>query len=207
LNTPIDKSSVEEIELGTTASLQYVNNFITHKESRALINLWTEELDWEQSTIQIFGKRVSIPRLNCWYGDHAYTYSGTRFEPKPMPPKLLKIKDRVERFSQLSFNSVLVNWYRDGQDCMGWHSDDEQSLGTHPQIASISLGDPRRFSLREKDNKSNQYKLQLEDGSLLLMLGDTQTLWQHALPKTKTSQHSRLNLTFRKIVQTPTFER
>jgi len=106
-----------------------------------------------------------------------------------------------EQSSGLEFNSVLVNWYRNGEDCMGWHSDDEASLGEDPQIASVSLGATRRFILRQKSNKSNKHVVELQHGSLMLMLGRTQSLWQHALPRTKKSHDSRVNLTFRYIRQ------
>jgi len=94
---------------------------------------------------------------------------------------------------------MLLNLYRDGQDTMGWHSDDEKSLGENPQIASVSLGASRKFVLREKNNRKNKHSMVLEDGSLLLMLGETQKLWQHSLPRTKVSMNSRINLTFRLV--------
>jgi len=166
-----------------------------------LLEKWIDEMLWEQSSITMFGKQVKIPRLNAWYGDKPYAYSGTQFEARPMPAELAMLKGKVEKTSGLAFNSVLANWYRNGGDCMGWHSDDEASLGEDPQIASVSLGDTRRFVLRQKSNKSNKHVIELQHGSLMLMLGGTQSLWQHALPRTKKSHDSRLNLTFRYIKQ------
>ena len=187
------------IELCPSASLQYIPDFIDPSEGTALLNKWIKDMPWEQSEISLFGKRLKIPRLNTWYGDKAYAYSGTRFEARPMTAELTSLKQRIEDTSGLKFNSVLANWYRNGDDCMGWHSDDERSLGPNPQIASLSLGDKRRFVLREKSDKSNKQELVLEHGSLILMLGKTQSLWQHTVPRTKRSQQSRLNLTFRYI--------
>jgi len=187
------------IALGPAASVLYVPGFIGKAESQALIEQWTAEFDWIRSEVHLFGRKVPIPRLNTWYGDRGYSYSGTRFEAKPWTPELSRLKRKIEAYSGLKFNCVLINWYRDGQDSMGWHSDNEASLGKSPQIASVSLGECRKFSLREISDKNNKRTIMLEDGSLLLMLGETQTLWQHSLPKTRTLMSSRLNLTFRLI--------
>lgn len=197
----VTKQAPIKTTLGPTASLQYTDGFIPWEESSELLTRWTAELDWIRSNINLFGRKIPIPRLNAWYGDRAYAYSGTRFEAKSWTPELKLIKNRVELASGLRFNSVLLNLYRDGQDTMGWHSDDEKSLGNNPQIASVSLGACRRFVLREKNNKKNKHSMMLGDGSLLLMLGETQKLWQHSLPRTRAaaSMKSRINLTFRQI--------
>lgn len=157
----------------------------------------TGELDWVQSEISIFGKRVLIPRLNAWLGDEPYTYSGTRFEARSIPLPLVDVKSRIETVCNQHFNSLLANLYRDGNDCMGWHSDDERSLGKYPQIASLSLGAPRRFVLRKKNEHSTKHEELLEHGSLLLMLGNCQSEWQHSLPRMRRVSQARVNLTFR----------
>ena len=189
----------ERITLGATSSLQYLPDFISAQESQALVALWIAELDWVRSEISLFGRKVAIPRLNTWYGDRPYSYSGTHFEAKAWTPELSEIREKIEDYSGLQFNSVLINWYRDGQDCMGWHSDNEASLGKNPQIASVSLGECRKFVLREIKDKKNKRSIMLDNGSLLLMLGETQTLWQHSLPRTKAPLECRINLTFRLI--------
>ena len=191
----------EPIALGPGASLLYVPDFISTEQSQALIKKWTTEFDWVRSEITLFGRKVHIPRLNTWYGEHAYSYSGTRFEAKPWTTELRQLKQKIEDYSGLQFNCALINWYRDGQDSMGWHSDNEASLGKSPQIASVSLGECRKFSLREMSDKNNKRSIMLDDGSLLLMLGETQTRWQHSLPKTRAPIAYRLNLTFRLINQ------
>jgi len=192
-------NSEGDIQLGSSASVRLIPNFLNDSQARHLLEQWTDELPWEQSEVSLFGKQLKIPRLNTWYGDKPYAYSGTRFEARPMTTELATLKESVQQISGLDFNSTLINWYRDGQDCMGWHSDDEESLGKDPQIASVSLGDSRRFVLREKNNKTNKHVIELHNGSLLLMLGKTQSLWQHSLPRTKKSKNSRINLTFRYI--------
>jgi len=157
---------------------------------------------WHQEEILIFGERRPVPRLVAWHGDPGarYTYSGTVHEPLPWTPVLERIRDRVHRLTGAHFNSVLLNLYRDGRDGMGWHSDDEPELGPDPVIASVSLGDSRRFCLRHRRRKDRKLDLSLGHGSLLLMAGTTQHHWVHAVPKTSRPVGERINLTFRLVL-------
>jgi alkylated DNA repair dioxygenase AlkB len=154
----------------------------------------------------MFGKEVPQPRLTAWYGDPAaqYTYSGLTWEPRPWTPTLLDLRRRLEAATDARFNSVLLNYYRDGRDSMGWHADNEPELGAAPAIASLSLGASRRFRLRPYRGGLTHpsFSLDLPTGSLLLMRGPTQQHWQHELPKTARPVGPRLNLTFRWIVPT-----
>lgn len=154
---------------------------------------------WTQDEIQIAGRPVKIPRLQAWYGDAGYSYSGLKLTPLPWTPVLRQIKAQVEAVSGALFNSVLVNLYRDGDDSVGWHSDDEPELGDEPVIASLSLGARRDFSLRQKKPGSGRLKLQLDDADLLVMGGALQHNWQHQLPKTRLPVGERINLTFRLV--------
>jgi len=148
----------------------------------------------------MYGKRVAIPRLQAWYGDKGmdYSYSGIILTAKPWPPVLLELKQQVENKCQSSFNAVLANLYRDQDDTVGWHSDDETELGKNPVIASVSFGDERNFQLKHKDS-GEKLTIPLTSGSLLVMAGETQHYWQHCLPRTKKMKSSRINLTFRQI--------
>lgn len=156
------------------------------------------ETAWRAETIVLFGRAVAQPRLTAWHGDAAYSYSGLRLAPLPFTPLLLEVKAAVEAASGHRFNSVLLNYYRDGRDSMGMHSDDEPELGRNPAIASLSLGAARDFILRHKRSKRT-VKLALDDGSLLLMAGSTQHHWQHGINKSARPIDARLNLTFRYI--------
>ena len=156
------------------------------------------ETAWRTDTITLFGRQVAQPRLTAWHGDAAYTYSGLRLAPLPFTPLLLTIKAAVESATGRRFNSVLLNYYRDGQDSMGMHSDDERELGPNPAIASLSFGAARDFILRHKRDKRTR-KLPLGDGALLLMAGATQHHWQHGIRKSARPLGPRLNLTFRYI--------
>lgn len=185
------------------AELKYWPNSLSSDLRHQYFQTLLSETPWQQDDISLFGRTLPIPRLQAWYGDDglSYQYSGIRLDPLSWSPTLLEIKRQVESICGQSFNSVLLNLYRDGRDSNGWHSDDEPELGTEPVIASLSLGATRRFRLRHKTSKeTSPITLHLEPGSLLLMSGKTQTHWQHSLPKTSTTVEPRINLTFRKII-------
>jgi len=165
-------------------------------------------IDWQSEEIVIFGEKRRVPRLVAWHGDPgaSYLYSGVRHEPRPWTPALDRIRDRIgARLAgsgspvAVTFNSVLLNLYRDGRDGMGWHADDEPELGTEPVIASVSLGAVRRFVLRHRRRRDQKLDLALPGGSLLVMHGATQRCWVHAVPKTVRPVSERINLTFRRI--------
>jgi alkylated DNA repair dioxygenase AlkB len=168
----------------------------------ALFAQLQSDIAWEVHRIRLFGRMVDSPRLSCWIGeaDAAYAYSGTRFDPRPWPSSLLPVRERLQRETGIAFNSALANLYRDGRDRMGWHSDNEPELGPRPVIASLSLGASRRFVFRHRSVASLQREIILTHGSLLLMGGDTQAHYRHALPASARVHEPRINLTFRQIV-------
>ena len=165
-----------------------------------LEGLW-QETAWSQHWVRIAGRRLRCPRLSAWYGVEGarYRYSGETYEPLPFTPLLDQVREGAEEAAGAPFNSVLVNAYRDGSDSMGWHSDDEPELGRRPVIASVSLGATRRFRLRDRRKQHEPVALDLAHGSLLVMDGETQSHWQHAVPRTRREVGLRLNLTFRRI--------
>jgi len=175
--------------------------FFTPIESDKLLADLTANIAWEQKAIQFMGKQVLQPRLIAWYGDEgkSYSYSGLTVHPLAWTPTLLDMKTRVESAAGVTFNSVLLNLYRSGQDSVGWHSDDEPELGTNPVIASVSLGAARNFQFKHKTNPDLKMSIELTHGSLLLMRGTTQHFWKHQIPKTKKELGPRINLTFRVI--------
>jgi alkylated DNA repair dioxygenase AlkB len=112
---------------------------------------------------------------------------------------LLEIKKKVETQIGAEFSHVLLNYYRDGQDSMGWHRDNEAVLGTNPTIASVSFGETREFQIRNYSKKEIKFKISLDHGSLLVMSGSSQHHWEHQIPKTNQPKGPRINLTFRKL--------
>ena len=157
------------------------------------------DIDWRAETVTVFGRRHLQPRLTAWHGDKAYRYSGLSLAPQPWTPLLSEVRRTVEQASGTSFNSVLLNYYRNERDSMGMHADDEPELGPDPVIASLSLGAVRTFSLRHR--RSGQVlRLPLASGSLLVMAGSLQAHWLHGIAKSTRPTGPRLNLTFRNIV-------
>ncbi|GAB3348462.1 alpha-ketoglutarate-dependent dioxygenase AlkB family protein [Lysobacter tyrosinilyticus] len=170
-------------------------------EADRLLQGLREEIAWENHRIRLFGREHASPRLSCWIGDPgtAYRYSGALFEPRPWPLLLRPVRERLCEALDVGFNSALANRYRDGRDCMGWHSDDEAELGAAPVIASLSLGATRRFVLKHRRDPEQKLALELPHGSLLVMAGPTQRNYRHALPRTTKVAEERINLTFRQI--------
>lgn len=193
------------------ADVRYYPNWLTAQESVSWMSALIDELNWEQPEIIIAGVPRRIPRLQAWCGDDSaiMVYSGRRFYPQPWHPVLTCLRHRLGELLGRDFNSVLVNQYRDGNDSVGWHSDDEPELGPAPCIASVSLGATRRFSFKKRckagaTSKTRQKNigLDLHNGDLLVMAGLTQKKWHHSLPKTKKCVGERVNLTFRTIINT-----
>lgn len=173
--------------------------------SAALMQALCEEAVFSQHRVRLFGRELPAPRLSAWHGEPgcSYRYSGVRHEPQPFGSVMQHLRERVESLCGQRFNSVLLNLYRNGEDSMGWHSDDEPELGRAPFIASVSLGEPRRFVLRSRTESGRRHECLLGDGSLLLMEPPLQSGWQHALPKARRVTGPRLNLTWRLIRAEP----
>ncbi|MDN5214786.1 alpha-ketoglutarate-dependent dioxygenase AlkB [Fulvivirgaceae bacterium BMA12] len=195
------KSDPQYLEL-PEAELVYYDRFFDDKESKRLMRGLIDHIHWKHEEIIIFGRRVLQPRLTAFYGDahKSYSYSNITLKPHPWNEDLNFIRQRIENVSGYQFTSVLLNYYRDGQDSMGWHSDNEKELGTNPVIASVSFGESRKFMLKHKREKHLKSSIILNNGSFLLMKGPTQHHWNHQIPKTKNPMGARVNLTFRKIL-------
>lgn len=193
-------AEIERVEL-PDAEVRLHRGWLSPRAADALFDDLLRNVAWDVHRIRMFGREVASPRLSCWIGDAgaAYRYSGTRFEPHAWPEALRTLRVRLADELGVAFNSVLANRYRDGRDAMGWHSDDEPELGPQPVIASLSLGATRRFQLKRRDGTGERRAIDLPHGSLLVMAGDTQTHYRHALPRTAKPVAERINLTFRRI--------
>lgn len=160
-----------------------------------------DNIAWQQEYINLYGRKP-IPRLTAWYGDEgkSYSYSGIKQQPNTWNKGLTYIKEKVEEVAGVHFNSVLLNWYRNGDDYLNWHADDEKELGINPVIGSVNFGGTRDFQIRNNANRDLKLTIPLAHGTLLIMSGELQSYWQHAVPKRKKVNKSRLNLTFRVII-------
>ena len=170
-------------------------------QPNAFKNIKFKNILWKQDYIHLYGTKIPLPRLTSWYGDEgkSYKYSGILSQPNPWNKGLLYIKEQIEQVVDAKFNSVLINWYRNGEDYLNWHTDDEPELGKNPTIASVNFGETRDFLVRHKDDHQLKFTVPLQHGSLLIMSGEMQHFWEHAVPKRKKVHASRFNLTFRLI--------
>ncbi|RLJ64491.1 alkylated DNA repair dioxygenase AlkB [Lacinutrix venerupis] len=194
--------SHKEIHLNLPNSdISYYPNFFSKSEALDFYNTILNETNWRQDNITIFGKTYAQPRLTALFANNTktYSYSNIIMHPEPFTNTLLTIKSKIETLTDVNFTTCLANLYRDGKDSNGWHADNEKELGKNPVIASITLGAARHFSLKHKNDKNLKHKLLLENGSLLLMKGETQHFWLHQIAKTKKEVKPRINLTFRVI--------
>lgn len=195
------RAAPQVLDLGQGALLDYHPAWLAQHEAEALQQCLSEQCIWQQPHIIIGGRRLPIPRLQSWYGEPeaVLRYSGQTFQPAPWLPELQALRMALQTLCGKPFNSVLVNLYRDGNDSVSWHADDERELGDEPLIASLSLGATRKFSLKPKakQHSKSAIHLQLGQGDLVVMRGATQRDWLHAIPKTQQLVAARINLTFR----------
>jgi len=193
--------SIEQWQLAD-ADIQLFPHFLSTTEADLYFDDLKKNMPWQQDSLNFGGKSVLIPRLQVWVGDKQsrYTYSGLSLSPLPWTPVLEKLRKLVEKASNSEFNSVLLNYYRDGSDSVAWHSDDEKELGSEPTIASLSLGVSRCFQLKHKTEKYLKSSCELGNGSLLVMGKGVQQHWQHQVPKQAEVDTGRINLTFRRIL-------
>lgn len=182
-------------------TLSIIKAFYQRQQADRLFQQLTAEIDWQQEQLFIYGRRVTVPRLMSWHGDPGmhYRYSRIDHPPKPWTETLFRIKADLQQFCNSRFNSVMANMYRNGQDSMGCHADNEAELGSEPVIASISLGESRILRFRHNHN-GQTLDVELRHGDMLLMSGTLQQYWKHELPKTGRPKSARINLTYRKII-------
>lgn len=190
-------SEVLPIEL-PGASVWLRRGFLTNESGTALLEHLIATVPWRQDQLRMFGKRYALPRLQQWYGDagRVYAWSGIAMQPLAWTPALARVREAVQAATDTCFDAVLLNYYRDGHDTVGWHADDEPEFGPASVIASVSVGAERDFVMRRVAGRET-ITIVLEHGSLLVMAGDTQRNWQHALPRRKRVTAPRVNLTFR----------
>jgi alkylated DNA repair dioxygenase AlkB len=179
--------------------LDYCPNIFDAKESENLLQKFIKETPWVQKSVLMYGKEVITPRLTAWYGDPDvdYSLSDNHTIPLQWTDDLLMIKNRIELLSDYKFDSVLLNYYRDGNDSVSWHSDNDGVPGKNRIVGSVSFGQERLFDIRLKADHKQKDSVLLENGSYLLMRGNFQDEWQHRIAKSTKHMQPRINLTFR----------
>lgn len=200
MTTLFDNERIENL-LPYDGEVIYYGKVIPLMEAINYQTVLMQNIEWKNDEAIIFGRHIVTKRKAAWYGDssYSYTYSGTTKQALPWTKELLALKSIVENLTGTKYNSCLLNLYHNGDEGMAWHSDDESSLGKNTAIASFSFGAERKFSFKHK-RTNESHSVLLENGSLLLMKGATQTNWLHSLPKSKKITAPRVNLTFRTIV-------
>jgi alkylated DNA repair dioxygenase AlkB len=183
------------------AELIYIPDFYSYEKSIQYFQLLKDNIPWQQDDITVFGKTHKQPRLTALFANNElpYSYSNIQMTPHEFTTELLQIKSDIEKEVNHVFTTVLLNFYRHGNDSNGWHADNEKELGKNPVIASLSFGEPRVFHFKHRTIKTEKHKLILEHGSLLIMKGEMQHYWLHQIPKTQRDIGARINLTFRTI--------
>ncbi|CAB4331167.1 MAG: alpha-ketoglutarate-dependent dioxygenase AlkB [Actinobacteria bacterium] len=191
----------DEHPKGPGLDVTLIRNAVDSDAADAALVALRERVAWRQDYLRMFGELIAVPRLESWVADEGldYTYSGIHHDPGPWTEELIALRDLVSEHAGATFNSVLCNLYRDGNDGVDWHADDESEFGPMPVIGSLSLGASRRFDLRRVEAHAEKIELDLHHGDLVIMRGTTQALWQHRVPKTKKPVGERINLTFRTV--------
>jgi alkylated DNA repair dioxygenase AlkB len=186
------------------SKVSYQPSFLLSQEADSLYNYFLSHITWVHDEAVIYGKRIITKRKISWFADSGfdYNYSGASRIAQPWNPRVLELKTKLESYTGATFNSCLLNLYHDGQEGMAWHSDDQNHLEPESAVAIISLGAERFFKLRETKQRDNQRKVTLEQGSLLLMTGQTQAYWQHEIPKMAAVKTPRISLTWRSMLST-----
>jgi alkylated DNA repair dioxygenase AlkB len=195
-------SIFDEVNLDATplkGLLDYRPAMFGIAESNLLLKKLIAGTPWTQRSVLMYGKEVITPRLTAWFGDENadYSVSGNGYKPLPWTEELLQARDRVTGASGIVFNSVLLNYYRDGSDSVSWHDDMDGIPGRNSLVASVSLGEVRVFDVRSKADHTVKFSIPLQNGSYLLMKGDFQLNWQHRIAKSNKPLRERVNLTFR----------
>jgi len=179
--------------------MTYTQGFIGQEEGNRLLELLLTTVPWQQHTDIMYEKEIVRPRLSAWYGDRRKRDEGKR-EALPWLPELYDIKQRIEQHTGISFQGVLLNYYRNGNDSVAWHADKDTAPGLKTDIASLSIGQERNFDFRNINNHSQKYTIKLEHGSLLLMKANLQKDWEHRIAKSAIQMKARINMTFRKVL-------
>lgn len=200
--TTVNKLNIKTQTLEDGAIIDFAEQFLTPTIAQSLFDhLMT--LNYEQSQISVYGSKVNLPRLQSWMADGPETkpslYQSQKYTP--WSSEVLQVKLALEELYDTHFDYVLINYYRNGNDSISYHSDGEAIGEGRNIICGVSVGAPRKFVLRHKEWKSrNIQKLEwmLTSGSLITMIGNaTQTHWHHSVPKSKKITRPRFNLTFR----------
>ena len=149
--------------------------------------------------IIVFNREATQHRCIGFFSDDSigYYYSGQLAKSQPLENNMKQLLDIVNYKFSSNFNGILVNYYKDGSDYIGKHSDDEKNLGTNG-VVSISYGVSRKFRIRNKKSGEKVKDITINNGDIIHMGGDFQKEFTHEIPIEKKVKESRYSFTFRK---------
>lgn len=174
---------------------------VSHSPVFAVASEAVKLLSWpDRRRLTLYGKEVTVPRQELWFGDREYHYSGAVIVPEMMPDWMVALGRLMTAVCGEEFNSCLANRYVDGLDSVSWHSDDEAIFGEDPVIVSVSFGATRRFLLKEVATGLLS-DVPLANGDVLVMRAGCQRSHKHSIPKQPSVKRERVSLTFRKVLR------
>jgi alkylated DNA repair dioxygenase AlkB len=182
-------------ESDSQLDVKIFRNVYNPQDAESLKNLLIEKIAWQQTYVNFGQGDKAVPRLVSLYGESQYSYSGVKLTPNPWEKSLIQLKEKTEELAEVSFNGLLLNYYRDGRDSIGMHCDNEVGLGRTPTIGSLTFGDTRPFIMKHNTTKE-RISIELNSGDLLIMHGNSQSDWKHGITKAN-NVGPRVNLTFR----------
>ncbi len=196
------QANILESENQVSVGFEFIKNPLSIIDADNLFTHLLNMTPWQEDYIEVYGRRFQIPRLQAWYAQESahYRYSDNLLKTLPWTPQLLNVKKQIELSTGCRFNAVLLTLYRNGEDSVDWHADNETELGSTPWIASLSLGTKRLFQYKLNDS-TEVMQCELHHGSLVLMHPEFQHNYQHQVPKQQQLTKPRINLTFRYVVK------
>ncbi len=178
----------------------YIPKFFNKIDGNEYLKDLLSAIEWVQETKTLYGKETISPRLEARYGDEnkTYSYNGQMHTPHPWTKTLLAIKDKIKALTEVEWNSVILNQFRNEKDSIYWYTDAGNELGENPTIIYVNFGATRKFQFRHRDKKGS-FDINLTHGSILITRGEMQHFWVHQVAKPKKKVSECVHLIFRNI--------
>ena len=185
-----DASPLAPVRLADDAEggIEYRPDFIGAAQAVQWFEVLRDTVDWRAQQRPMYDRVVDVPRLVATFPLDMAPH---------LPAPLAEAAARLRAGLGVPFNAVGLNYYRDGRDSVAPHNDKLHSLVPGHPIALLSLGAPRRMTIRAKQSPRCSQHIELAPGSLLLMSHASQHHFDHGIPKTREPVGPRISLAFR----------
>lgn len=167
-------------------AIAYHPGVLDAAESKRLFLHFSQSLTWTQETMWMYDRTVTVPRLIARFAADG-----------GVAGEVLALQNRVEKFLKARFNGISLQYYRDANDSVAWHSDHTEDLIDNAIVAVVSLGVVREMYVRSKARPRRTFTCALEPGSLFVMAGRAQEFWKHNIPKLRQPVAPRISIAFR----------